>query len=174
MRIRLPESEKLKQKMLAEGKEVGGFLKEFREFVTRGNVIDLAVGIIIGAAFTGVVDSLVKDIIMPPIGFITGRVDFSSLFIALNGQVYESLAVATEAGAPVLRYGLFINTLINFLIVGFAVFLLVRQVNKLQRREEKKQQEEVPEKHFCAYCFKEVHEKATRCPHCTSELQPAS
>lgn len=160
----------LREKFNEERKEASGFFKEFRDFIMRGNVIDLAVGIIIGAAFTGVVDSLVKDLILPPIGFITGRVDFSSLFISLNGVGYESLAAATEAGAPIIRYGLFFNNIINFLIVGFVVFLLVRQVNRLQRREDAKKQNEAPEKRHCQYCFKEVHDQATRCPYCTSEL----
>jgi large conductance mechanosensitive channel len=113
-------------------------LKEFKEFAMRGNVVDLAVGIIIGAAFGKIVTSLVNDIIMPPIGFVLGNVDFGDLFLALNGQSYDSLAAAEAAGAPVLRYGMFINTVLDFLIVAFAVFLLVKGINQLKRKEEAK------------------------------------
>jgi large conductance mechanosensitive channel len=112
---------------------IGAFLREFREFAIRGNVVDLAVGIIIGAAFGKIVSSLVDDVIMPPIGLLLGQVDFSDLFINLSGQDFASLAAARAAGAPVIAYGSFINTVINFLIVAFAVFLLIRQVNRLQR-----------------------------------------
>jgi len=114
-------------------------IKEFREFIMRGNVLDLAVGIIIGAAFGAIVKSLVDDIIMPPIGFILGGVDFSDLFVSLNGQPYPSLAAAQEAGAPTINYGLFINNLINFLIVAFAVFLLVKSVNTAMKRFKKEE-----------------------------------
>jgi large conductance mechanosensitive channel len=112
-------------------------LREFREFIARGNVIDLAVGIIMGAAFTAIVNSLVKDIIMPPIGLITGGVDFSNLFITLSGGTYASLADAQKAGAATLNYGVFLNAVVNFLIVSFAVFLLVKQVNRVWRSEPK-------------------------------------
>jgi large conductance mechanosensitive channel len=117
-------------------------LKEFQQFIMRGNVMDLAVGIIIGAAFTGIVNSLVNDIIMPPIGFALGGVDFSNLFYSLNGVAYESLAAAKEAGAPTINYGLFINAIIQFLIVAIVVFLLIRAVNKMMSRFEKKKAEE--------------------------------
>jgi large conductance mechanosensitive channel len=112
---------------------MGAFLKEFREFAIKGNAVDLAVGIIIGAAFGRIVSSLVDDVIMPPIGLLLGRVDFSDLFINLSGQDFASLAAARAAGAPVIAYGSFINTLINFAIVAFAVFLLVKQINRLKR-----------------------------------------
>ena len=112
-------------------------LKEYREFIARGNVVDLAVGIIMGAAFTGVVNSLVKDMIMPPIGRLTGGVDFRDLFINLSGTTYPSLAAATEAGAATINYGIFINTILNFIIVSIAVFFLVRAVNRLRRMQEK-------------------------------------
>lgn len=118
-------------------------LKEFQKFIMRGNVLDLAVGIIIGAAFTAIVNSLVNDIIMPPIGFALGGVDFSNLFFSLNGVSYESLAAAKEAGAPTINYGVFINALIQFLIVAIVVFLLVRAVNKMMTRFEKKEEEVV-------------------------------
>lgn len=113
-------------------------LKEFKEFAMRGNVVDLAIGIIIGAAFGKIITSLVNDIIMPPIGLLLGNVDFTDLFLALNGESYESLAAANAAGAPVVRYGIFINTVLDFLIVAFAVFLLVKAVNRLKRKEEAK------------------------------------
>jgi large conductance mechanosensitive channel len=144
-------------------------LKEFKKFAMRGNVVDLAIGIIIGAAFNQVVNSLVNDIIMPPIGLVLGRVDFTNLFISLTGQQYDSLAAAQEAGAATLNYGLFINALINFVIVAFAVFLLVRGMNRLQGQAEEAPAE--PTTKDCPYCFTAIPVKATRCPHCTSELK---
>jgi large conductance mechanosensitive channel len=141
-------------------------ISEFKKFVMRGNVLDLAVGIIIGGAFGNIVTSLVNDIIMPPIGLILGRVDFSNLFVSLDGNVYASLGAAQEAGAPTLNYGLFINTLINFLIVAFAIFLLIRQVNKLQ----KPALAEAPTTKDCPHCQTAIPVKATRCPNCTSQL----
>ena len=115
---------------------MSGFIKEFKEFAMRGNVLDMAVGIVIGAAFTAIVNSLVKDVIMPPIGLLTGGLDFSNLFISLTGEHFDSLAAATEAGAPVLRYGVFINAVINFIIVAFAIFILIKQVNRFKKKEE--------------------------------------
>lgn len=148
-------------------------LKDFKEFVMRGNVVDMAVGIIIGAAFGTIVNSLVSDVIMPPIGLILGNVDFASLFIVLkDGKVagpYESLAAAKAAGAVTVNYGLFMNTIINFLIVVFAVFLLVRNINKLRR--EKEAPPAMPTTKECPYCLSVVSIKATRCAHCTSELK---
>ncbi|MEJ2150843.1 MAG: large conductance mechanosensitive channel protein MscL [Chloroflexota bacterium] len=144
-------------------------LKEFKDFAMRGNVVDLAVGIIIGAAFNQVVNSLVNDIIMPPIGLILGRVDFTNLFISLTGQQYDSLAAAQEAGAATFNYGLFINALINFVIVAFAVFLLVRGMNRLHGQAEEAPPK--PETKDCPYCFTAIPVKASRCPHCTSELK---
>jgi large conductance mechanosensitive channel len=141
-------------------------LKEFKEFAMRGNVIDLAVGIIIGAAFTTVVNSLVNDILMPPIGKLANNVDFKDLFIALDGQSYQSLAAAKTAGAPVIGYGLFINSILNFLIVAFAVFLLVKQINRL-----KKPAEAAPSTKQCPYCANNVPAIAVRCGFCTSELK---
>jgi large conductance mechanosensitive channel len=114
----------------------GAFVNEFKAFIARGNVIDLAVGIVIGTAFTGIVNSLVKDVIMPPIGLLTGGVDFSNLFINLSGGTYASLAEAQQAGAATINIGLFINTVINFLIVSFAIFVLVKQINRFHRKEE--------------------------------------
>ena len=142
--------------------------KEFKEFAVKGSMIDLAVGIIIGAAFTGVVNSLVNDILMPPIGLLVGNVDFSNLFLTLTGGHFQTVAEAKAVGAVTLNYGLFVNTLINFLIVAFAVFLLVKQVNKLKR---KKEPEAVPSTKECPYCKSAVHIDAVRCPNCTSELK---
>ena len=142
-------------------------LKDFREFAVRGNVIDLAVGVIIGAAFGKIVASAVADLIMPPIGMALGRVDFSDLFVALNGATYPSLAAAEAAGAPTLNYGRFLNTVIEFAIVAFAVFLLVRQFNRLKRQPEATIRD-------CPFCVSAISLKATRCPHCTSEIRSAT
>lgn len=139
---------------------------EFKKFVMRGNVLDLAVGIIIGGAFGNIVSSLVDDIIMPPIGLILGKVDFSNLYVALDGSTYASLAAAQEAGAPTLNYGLFINTLINFLIVAFAIFLLIRQVNRLQKPAPAAE----PTTKDCPFCKMSIPIEASRCPNCTSQL----
>ena len=140
--------------------------KEFRDFAARGNVIDLAVGVIIGAAFGKVVTSLVTDLIMPPIGMALGRVDFSNLFVALNSGTYASLAEAKTAGAPTLNYGVFLNTCLEFVIVAFAVFLLVKQVNRLKGPV-------VIDTRDCPFCLSKMAMKATRCPACTSEVKPA-
>jgi large conductance mechanosensitive channel len=142
-------------------------LKEFKEFAARGNVIDLAVGVILGAAFGKIVTSLVDDVLMPPIGLLLGGVDFSNLFLSLNGQPYASLAQAKEAGAPTINYGVFLNSIISFLIVAFAVFLLVRQINRLRRHEEPAAEPVVKE---CPFCCSTIPIKAMRCPQCTSEL----
>ncbi len=148
-------------------------LKEFKEFAMRGNVLDMAVGIIIGAAFGTIVNSLVQDMIMPPIGLLLGNVDFSNLFVVLKeGKVagpYASLAAAKSAGAVTINIGVFINTIISFVIVAFAVFLLVRTVNQLKRQEQAPPP--VPTTKECTYCFSSIPIKATRCPHCTSELK---
>lgn len=144
-------------------------LKEFKEFAIRGIVVDLAVGIIIGAAFTSVVNSLVEDILMPPIGMVIGNVDFSNLFINLDDRSYPSLVAAQEAGAATINYGLFINSVITFLITTFAVFLLVRAINRLKRQSEPEIVE--PDAMECPYCFTTIPVKATRCPNCTSQLQ---
>lgn len=150
-------------------------LKEFKEFAMRGNVVDMAVGIIIGAAFGTIVKSLVSDVIMPPIGLLLGNVDFANLFgILKEGTLagpYASLADAQKAGAVTVNYGVFINTIISFLIVAFAVFLLVRQINKFKRQEEAPPAE--PTTKDCPYCLSSIPIKATRCAHCTSELGPA-
>jgi large conductance mechanosensitive channel len=150
-------------------------LKEFKEFAMRGNVLDMAVGIIIGAAFGTIVSSLVADIIMPPIGLLLGNVDFSNIFVVLKaGKVpgpYASLAAAKEAGATSINFGLFVNTIINFVIVAFAIFLLVKNVNKLKRKEEAPSP--VPTTKECPHCLSTIPVKATRCGHCTSDLKSA-
>jgi large conductance mechanosensitive channel len=144
-------------------------LKEFKEFAMRGNVLDMAVGIIIGAAFGKIVSSLVDDILMPPIGKLLGNMDFSNLFISLNGQPYASVAAAKAAGAATLNYGLFLNSVINFLIVAFAIFLLVKQVNRLQKPAPAPVPV-APATKDCPQCLSTIPAKATRCAHCTSQL----
>ena len=141
-------------------------IKEFKEFVIKGNVLDMAVGIIIGAAFGKVVTSFVNDVLMPPIGLLLGKVDFGNLFINLSGKSFESLADAKKAGAATLNYGLFLNTAIDFLIVGFAIFILVRQVNHLKRQAPAA----APTTRACPFCMTDIPLKATRCPHCTSTV----
>jgi large conductance mechanosensitive channel len=142
-------------------------MREFREFAARGNVIDLAVGVIIGAAFGKIVTSLVDDLVMPPIGLALGGVDFANKFIALNGVHYETLAQAKAAAAPTINYGNFINTVVQFLIVAFVVFLLVRQINRLKTPAPAPA---APESRDCPFCISRIPLKATRCPHCTSQV----
>jgi large conductance mechanosensitive channel len=148
--------------------------KEFKEFAMRGNVVDMAVGIIVGAAFGSIVKSLVDDVIMPPIGLLLGNVDFSNLFLVIKqGAVAGTFATVTEAqkaGAVTINYGIFINTVISFLIVAFAVFLLVKGINSLKRKEEAPPAE--PTTRECPRCFSVIPRKATRCGFCTSELNP--
>jgi large conductance mechanosensitive channel len=149
--------------------------KEFKEFALRGNVVDMAVGIVIGAAFGAIVKSFVDDVIMPPIGLLLGGVDFSSLFILLKAGSppgpYASLADAQAASAVTINYGLFINTVVSFLIVAFVIFLLIRGINRLEREEEAPPAE--PTTKECPYCLSTIPVKATRCPHCTSQLSGA-
>lgn len=141
--------------------------KEFKEFAMRGNVLDLAVGVIIGAAFGGIVASLVSDVIMPPIGLAMGGLDFKDLFVPLKATDLTSLDAVKKAGIPVIAYGSFINTVINFLIVAFAIFLLVKQVNRFHTPAAVP---EAPSTKECPYCYSGIAIKATRCPHCTSSL----
>jgi large conductance mechanosensitive channel len=146
-------------------------LKDFKEFAMRGNVLDMAIGIVLGASFGGIVTSFVNDLLMPPIGLLLGRVDFSNLFINLTGRHFDSVAAAKAAGAATLNYGLFLNTVINFTIVAFAIFLLVQQVNKL--RPKPAPVEAGPATKACPYCCSTIPLKATRCPQCTSDLKAA-
>lgn len=147
-------------------------LKEFKEFALRGNVVDMAVGIIIGAAFGTIVNSLVKDVIMPPIGLLLGGLDFANFFLLLKGGSpagpYASLTDAQQAGAVTINYGVFINAIVSFLIVAFVLFLLIRSINRMKREEEAPPAE--PTTKECPYCLSTIPIKATRCPHCTSEL----
>ena len=144
-------------------------LKEFKEFVMRGNVLDLAVAVIIGAAFGKIIASLVDDIIMPPIGLALGNVDFANLFINLSGKDYPSVAAAKAAGAATMNYGIFFNAVINFLIVAFVIFLLIRSYSKMQKPAPTPAP--APTTKDCPYCLSPIPVKATRCAHCTSELK---
>jgi large conductance mechanosensitive channel len=144
-------------------------LKEFKAFILRGNVLDLAVAVIIGAAFGKIVTSLVNDIIMPPIGLLLNNVSFNDLFISLNGTAYESLDAAVKAGAPTLNYGVFLNAVINFLIISFVIFMIIRLANKL--KPPAPATAAAPTNKDCPYCCTSIPLKATRCPHCTSELK---
>jgi len=148
--------------------------KEFKEFAVKGNVVDMAVGIIIGAAFATIVKSLVSNVIMPPVGLLLGGVDFSNLFVVLKeGTIpapYATVEAATEAGAVIMSWGVFINTIISFIIMAFAIFLLIRYINKLKRAEEETPAPP-PTVKKCSHCFSDISVKATRCPNCTSELK---
>ena len=150
-------------------------LKEFKDFAMRGNVLDMAVGIIIGAAFGTIITSLVNDVIMPPIGLLLGNVDFSNIFAVLKeGKTpgpYASVAAAKAAGAVTMNMGVFINTVINFIIVAFAIFMLIRSINQLKKKQEAPSA--VPTTKECPYCIVSIPIKASRCPHCTSELKAA-
>ena len=153
-------------------------LKDFKAFIMRGNVVDLAIGIIIGVAFGAIVSSFVNDVIMPPIGLLLGNVDFANLFVVLKeGTVvgpYASLAAAKEAGAVTINYGVFINTLVNFIIIAAVVFFfIIRPINKMHERQKAKEEVPAPETKECPFCFTSISVKATRCPNCTSELKAA-
>jgi len=145
--------------------------KEFKEFILRGSVLDLAIGIIIGAAFGKIVTSFVNDILMPPVGLLLGKVDFANLFINLSGQPYATLADAKAAGAATINYGLFTNAVLDFIIVAFVIFLIVRQVNRMRRKPAAVPAE--PTTKECPYCFSVIPIKALRCPNCTSDLKSA-
>ena len=145
-------------------------LGDFRTFLMRGNVVDLAIAVVIGAAFGAIVTSFVNDLLMPPIGLALGRINFSDLFISLSGQSYPTLAAAKAAGAPTINYGAFINTVINFVIVAFVVFMLIRQVNRLTA---KPAAPAAPATKECPFCASAIQVKARRCPLCTSELTRA-
>jgi len=140
--------------------------KEFKEFAMKGNVLDMAVGIIIGAAFGKIISSFVSDLLMPIIGLLLGKVDFSNLFITLSGQSYPTIAAAKAAGAATFNYGIFINTVIDFLIIAFAIFLMIKQVNRFKRQPPAAD----PTTKDCSFCASAIPIKASRCPHCTSQL----
>lgn len=144
--------------------------KEFKEFALRGNVLDMAIGIIIGVAFGRIVNSFVEDILMPPLGLLIGKVDFTNLFVSLTGQSFDTLAAARAAGVPTLNYGMFVNHVFNFLLVAFAIFILVRQVNRLKRQ----QPAAAPTTRECPFCLSQIPLKATRCAQCTSEVKAAA
>jgi large conductance mechanosensitive channel len=146
-------------------------LKEFREFAMRGSVLDMAVGIIIGAAFGKIVTSMVADILMPPLGMLMGKVDFTSLFVNLSGQPYPSLAAAKAAGAPTINYGVFLQTVLDFVILALVIFLIVRQVNAWTKKPDAPPAPATTKP--CPYCVSEIPLKATRCAHCTSEVKAA-
>ena len=141
-----------------------GMLKEFKDFALRGNVMDMAVGVVIGAAFGKIVSSLVSDVIMPPLGYVMGGIDFSNLFLPLSHVPVSTLAEAKEMGVPVIAYGLFLNNIIDFLIVAFAIFLVIKQINRFFPKAPAKEERK------CPFCKEEIADDATRCPHCTAEL----
>ena len=143
-------------------------LEDFKKFIMRGNVMDLAIGVIIGGAFSKIVSSLVDDILMPPIGLLLGKVDFSNLFVSLTSHRYTTLAEAQAAGAPTLNYGVLINNVVDFLLIALAIFLLIRAINRLT----KKQAETAPVTRACPRCLSQIPLKASRCPACTSEVTP--
>jgi large conductance mechanosensitive channel len=145
-------------------------LKEFKEFAMKGNVLDMAIGIIIGAAFGKIISSMVSDILMPPIGMLMGKVDFSSLFINLTGQPFPSLAAAKSAGAPTINYGVFLQTILDFVIVAFVIFMVVKQVNRFKKPDAPPAP---PATKPCPYCLSEIPLKAIRCSHCTSDVKAA-
>lgn len=155
---------------MAKGK---GFIAEFKKFIMRGNVIDLAVGVIIGGAFQAIVKSLVDDIVMPIISLATKGLDFANWFVALDGKEYETLAAAQEAGAATLSYGNFISAILNFLIMAFVIFCFIKVINTINEKAKKKEEEEAPAAPTtkeCPYCKSEINIEATKCPNCTSEL----
>ncbi len=149
-----------------------GFIAEFRTFIMRGNVMDLAVGVIIGGAFQSIINSLVNDIIMPVITLLTGGIDFTNWFISLDGSHYSTLAAAQEAGAATLNYGTFITAVINFILMALVIFCLVKGMNRIAELNKKEEpaKEEAPTTKECPFCMSEISIKATRCPHCTSKL----
>jgi len=149
------------------------FFAEFKEFAIRGSVVDLAVGVIIGAAFNSVVTSFVEDILMPPIGFLLGPSDFRDLFVNLGSGRFDTLAEAQAAGAPVIAYGMFINAVISFFLTALAVYMLVRLMNRL-RREKEQEAPATPTTRACPHCMQEVSRKASRCPFCTAEIEPVA
>jgi large conductance mechanosensitive channel len=147
-------------------KEAEGMFKSFKEFISKGSMIDMAIGIILGLAIGRVISSLVTDVLMPPIGLLLGNVDFANLYVNLSETLYPSLAAAKAAGAPVIAYGMFVNTIIDFIVVAFVLFLVIRGVNKMWKVEAAPKE--------CAFCFSKIPAQATRCPECTSDLRGTS
>jgi len=141
--------------------------KEFKEFIMRGNVMDMAVGIVVGAAFGKIITSFVNDVLMPPIGLLFGKVDFANLFITLSNQSFATLEEAKKAGVVTIKYGLFINTIVDFIIVALAIFLVIRQINRMKRQPAP----EAATTRECPFCLSKISIKATRCPNCTSEIK---
>ena len=146
-------------------------LSEFKEFAMKGNVVDLAVGVIIGGAFGKIVDSLVKDVVMPMVGRLLGGVDFKHLYVNLGDMAFETLEAAEKAGAPIVKYGAFVNTVVDFVIIAFAIFMAIKAMNRLKRAEEAAPAPAAPTTRECPHCLSVIPLKATRCPHCTSQLQ---
>jgi large conductance mechanosensitive channel len=146
-------------------------VSEFKEFAMKGNVVDLAVGVIIGGAFGKIVDSLVKDIVMPLVGRMLGGVDFKHLYLNLGGKTFDTLEAAEKAGAPILKYGAFINTVVDFIIIAFAIFMAIKVMNRLKRAEEAAPAPAEPTTRECPHCLSVIPLKATRCAHCTAQLQ---
>lgn len=144
-------------------------LKEFKDFAIKGNAIDLAVGVVIGAAFKDIVDILVAGIIMPPLSLITGKFDFTTLYWNITGDSERTIAQAEEAGDIIIKYGELVNSIINFVIIALVIFIVIKQLNRLHKKKEEEKRKEPPRK--CPYCFNEIHKKATKCPHCTSKLE---
>lgn len=161
------EEEDIKKIINEHSTKVSGFVNEFKKFAVKGNVVDLAVGIIIGTAFNNIVQALVKDIITPPIGFFTGKVDFANQYINLSGKGFPSIVAAQAAGAPVIAWGDFLNVLINFFIVSLVIFIAVQQINKLKRNEAEKPVLDIKD---CPYCLTSIKQDAVKCPSCTSDL----
>lgn len=156
---------------MSKKKNENSFIGEFKKFILRGSVVDLAVGIVIGAAFTAIVNSLVNDIIMPVISLITAGISFNEWFIALDGQTYENLEAATKAGAAVLGYGTFISAVLNFIIVSFVIFIVIRFMNSVKDLGKKEEEVVAPTTKKCDFCKSEIDVEAVRCPHCTSKLE---
>lgn len=152
-----------------EENDMRQFFDEFKKFIMRGNVVDMAVGVIIGSAFTGIVNSLVNDIVMPVISLVTGKINFADLMISLNGTTYESLTAAKEAGAPVIAYGNFIQLVVQFLLTALVVFIVIKGLNKLHKEEPAPAP--APTTKQCPYCKSDIHIEAVKCPHCASDVE---
>ncbi|MCF8002170.1 MAG: large conductance mechanosensitive channel protein MscL [Halanaerobiales bacterium] len=146
-------------------------LKKFKKFALRGNVVEMAVGIIIGISFNNIINSFVKDILMPPVSLLIGNINFSNLYINLSQQKFESLAAAEQAGVPIIKYGIFIGTVVDFLIVAFALYIVISYYNKLKEINKEEEIKAAPSTKKCPYCYSEINIKAIRCPACTTKLK---